>query len=146
MRRISDAMYYSVIKDKDLAVDSVDEEMNLLYEANKDILISIACYTNDGKLVAAAPVTNEKDNSDIVDQEWFVSAVDQMENLHFSTPHVQNLFDDGSMRYHLVISSSRAVELTSGSESQMGVMLVDMDYSSVSRMLERINTSGKGLY
>lgn len=25
MRRISDAMYYSVIKDKDLAVDSVDE-------------------------------------------------------------------------------------------------------------------------
>ena len=36
MRRISDAMYYSVIKDKDLAVDSVDEEMNLLYEANKD--------------------------------------------------------------------------------------------------------------
>ena len=62
MRRISDAMYYSVIKDKDLAVDSVDEEMNLLYEANKDNLISIACYTNDGKLVAAAPVTNEKDN------------------------------------------------------------------------------------
>ena len=52
MRRISDAMYYSVIKDKDLAVDSVDEEMNLLYEANKDNLISIACYTNDGKLVA----------------------------------------------------------------------------------------------
>ena len=42
MRRISDAMYYSVIKDKDLAVDSVDEEMNLLYDANKDNLISIA--------------------------------------------------------------------------------------------------------
>lgn len=31
MRRISDAMYYSVIKDKDLATDSLDEEMNLLY-------------------------------------------------------------------------------------------------------------------
>ena len=59
-------------------MDSVDEEMNLLYEANKDNLISIACYTNDGKLVAAAPVTNEKDNSNIVDQEWFVNAVDQM--------------------------------------------------------------------
>ena len=52
MRRISDAMYYSVIKDKDLAVDSVDEEMNLLYEANKDNLISIACCQcggSDGK-------------------------------------------------------------------------------------------------
>ena len=47
MRRISDAMYYSVIKDKDLAVDSVDEEMNLLYEANKDNLISIVRITCD---------------------------------------------------------------------------------------------------
>ena len=30
MRRISDAMYYSVIKDKDLAIDGLDEEMDLL--------------------------------------------------------------------------------------------------------------------
>lgn len=29
MRRISDAMYYSVIKDKDLSVEGLDEEMNL---------------------------------------------------------------------------------------------------------------------
>ena len=94
MRRISDAMYYSVIKDKDLATDSLDEEMNLLYEANKDNLISIACYTNDGRLVAAAPVATEKNNLDIVDQEWFTEATGQMENVHFSTPHVQNLFDD----------------------------------------------------
>ena len=140
MRRISDAMYYSVIKDKDLAVDSVDEEMNLLYEANKDNLISIACYTNDGKLVAAAPVTNEKDNSDIVGQEWFVNAVDQMENLHFSTPHVQNLFDDANYRYHWVISLSRAVELTKSGDSELGVLLVDMNYSSIEQLLEKANT------
>ena len=139
MRRISDAMYYSVIKDKDLAVDSVDEEMNLLYEANKDNLISIACYTNDGKLVAAAPVTNEKDNSDIVDQEWFVNAVDQMENLHFSTPHVQNLFDNATYRYYWVVSLSRAVELTSNGNSTLGVLLVDMNYSSIEQLFNKAN-------
>lgn len=83
MRRISDAMYYSVIKDKDLAVDSVDEEMNLLYEANKDNLISIACYTGEGQLVAAVPVANEKSQVNIVKQQWFTDAVGQMENLHF---------------------------------------------------------------
>lgn len=109
MRRISDAMYYSVIKDKDLATDSLDEEMNLLYEANKDNLISIACYTNDGRLVAAAPVATEKNNLDIVDQEWFTEATGQMENVHFSTPHVQNLFDDPSYRYYWVVSLSQAV-------------------------------------
>ena len=60
MRRISDAMYYSVIKDKDLEQEGMDEEMTLLYEANKDNLVSIACYTYDGELVEATPVANEK--------------------------------------------------------------------------------------
>ena len=63
MRRISDAMYYSVIKDKDLENENLDEEMTLLYEANKDNLVSIACYTYDGRLVEAAPVANEKQDA-----------------------------------------------------------------------------------
>lgn len=140
MRRISDAMYYSVIKDKDLATETLDEEMNLLYEANKDNLISIACYTNDGELVAAAPVTTEKKNLDIVGQEWFTDAVNQMENLHFSTPHVQNLFDNISYRYYWVVSLSQAVELTNNGNSTLGVLLVDMNYSSIEQLLNKANT------
>ena len=112
MRRISDAMYYSVIKDKDLATEGLDEEMDLLYEANKDNLVSIACYARDGGLVAAAPIANMKAGISVTDQEWFQDAVDQLENFHFSTPHVQNLFDDPSYRYHWVVSLSRTVELT----------------------------------
>ena len=146
MRRISDAMYYSVIKDKDLATDSLDEEMNLLYEANKDNLISIACYTNDGRLVAAAPVATEKNNLDIVDQEWFTEATGQMENVHFSTPHVQNLFDDPSYRYYWVVSLSQAVELTSGGNSTLGVLLVDMNYSSIEQLLTKANTDNASEY
>ena len=146
MRRISDAMYYSVIKDKDLATDSLDEEMNLLYEANKDNLISIACYTNDGRLVAAAPVATEKNNLDIVDQEWFTEATGRMENVHFSTPHVQNLFDDPSYRYYWVVSLSQAVELTSGGNSTLGVLLVDMNYSSIEQLLTKANTDNASEY
>ena len=146
MRRISDAMYYSVIKDKDLATDSLDEEMNLLYEANKDNLISIACYTNDGRLVAAAPVATEKNNLDIVDQEWFTEATGQMENVHFSTPHVHNLFDDPSYRYYWVVSLSQAVELTSGGNSTLGVLLVDMNYSSIEQLLTKANTDNASEY
>ena len=146
MRGISDAMYYSVIKDKDLATDSLDEEMNLLYEANKDNLISIACYTNDGRLVAAAPVATEKNNLDIVDQEWFTEATGQMENVHFSTPHVQNLFDDPSYRYYWVVSLSQAVELTSGGNSTLGVLLVDMNYSSIEQLLTKANTDNASEY
>lgn len=146
MRRISDSMYYSVIKDKDLAVDTMAEEMNLLYEANKDNLISIACYTNDGELVEAVPVATEKEDLDIVGQEWFTEAVDKMENLHFSDPHVQNLFYNTSYRYYWVISLSRAVELTNNGSSQLGVLLVDMNYSSIEWLLDKANTDGSSEY
>lgn len=140
MRRISDAMYYSVIKDKNLATDTLDGEMNLLYEANKENLISIACYTNSGELVAAAPVATQKENLDIVNQEWFTEAVKKMENIHFSTPHVQNLFDNTSYRYYWVVSLSQAVELTNNGNSTLGVLLVDMNYSSIEQLLNKANT------
>lgn len=140
MRRISDAMYYSVIKGKDLASEGLDGEMNLLYESNKDKLVSIACYTNDGALVAAAPVATVKTDIHVAGQEWFVDALDQLENFHFSTPHVQNLFDDASYRYYWVVSLSRTVELTRGGGSLLGVLLVDMNYSSIEQLLDKANT------
>ena len=139
MRRISDAMYYSVIKDKDLAIDGLDEEMDLLYEANKDNLVSIACYAGDGKLVAAAPIANVKAGVSVTGQEWFQDAVSQLENFHFSIPHVQNLFDDPSYRYHWVVSLSRSVELTNNGDTMQGVLLVDMNYSSIKQLLEKAN-------
>lgn len=146
MRRISDAMYYSAIKSKNLATDTLDKEMNLLYEANKGNLISIACYTNSGKLVAAAPVATEKENIDIIHQEWFTEAVGQMENIHFSTPHVQNLFDNTSYRYYWVISLSQAVELTSNGNTTLGVLLVDMNYSSIEQLLNKANNDTSSEY
>ncbi len=148
MRRISDAMYYSVIKDTDLATDSLDEEMNLLYEANKDKLVSIACYTKEGELTAAAPIATRKTEVDVTTQEWFVDAMDQLENFHFSTPHVQNLFDDPSFRYYWVVSLSRTVELTDNGGSELGVLLVDMNFSSIEQLLSKANedTSGEYIY
>ena len=59
MRRISDAMYYTVIKNTDIGSESLEDSMNLLYEANKDKLVSVACYTNDGKLTEASPIATE---------------------------------------------------------------------------------------
>lgn len=148
MRQISDAAYYYVIKENDLSgnIDEIHKGMNLLYEANKDKLRSIAVYNKYGSLMAAEPVATQKEEPDVTKQEWFIQAMNRMENIHFSTPHVQNLFDDGTYRYYWVLSASRVVELTNGTESQTGVLLVDMDYSGISRMMEQINASGNGQY
>lgn len=146
MRRISDSMYYTVIKDKDLGTDNMSSELNLLYSANQENLVSIACFTGDGDLVDAVPVSKEKTNVDVTKKEWFTEAVGQMENFHFSTPHVQNLFDDTSYQYTWVISLSRAVELTTNGSSRLGVLLVDMNYSSIEQLLEKANTGNASEY
>lgn len=146
MRWISDAMYYSVIKDKDLAFQNMDDEMNLLYEANKDNLVSIACYANDGSLTAAAPINTVKPDVDVTAHPWFVDALEQLENFHFSTPHVQNLFDDPSYRHYWVISLSRSVELNYNGESTLGVLLVDMNYSSIEKILKKVNEDASAEY
>ena len=141
MRRVSNAMYYDTIKDKDMTRDSLDSEMSLLYEANKDNLISFALFKRDGSLVCAAPVSTMKDGMDVRDQSWFSLAMDKPENLHFSTPHVQNIFNASSFRYYWVISLSRIVELTYSGVPVRGVLLVDMNYSTIEQMMDRVNGS-----
>lgn len=144
MMRISNSMYYCVIKNVDLSSENLDGEMNLLYEANKDDLVSIACFEKDGSLVAATPVASLKKDVDVADQGWFRKANDEIENLHFSTPHVQNLFTDSTSRYYWVISLSRIVELTRNGEISRGVLLVDMDYSGIEQLFEKVNSGGSG--
>lgn len=148
MRQISDTVYYNVVKENDFSAQEqgLHAGMNLLYEANKDSLRSIAIYNNYGSLMAAEPVASQKEDPDITSQSWYQQAEGGMENIHFSAPHIQNLFDDGTMRYYWVISLSRAVELTEGGDSQLGVLLVDMDYFKISRMMEQLNAQNDEKY
>ena len=87
-----------------------------------------------------------KDNVKVADQKWYQDARSEIENIHFSTPHVQNLFADGTFRYHRVVSLSRSVDINDGSTSGSGVLLVDMKYSVLEDMLERINETSSGIY
>ena len=145
MMSISDSMYYNVIKDKDMTNQyKIDGEMGLLYEANKDNLISIACISQDGALIAAAPVATRKAGVDFKKQEWFKSAESKIENLHFSTPHVLNMFETSNYRYYWVVSLSRSVELTYLGNIRRGILLVDMNFSSIEQMFSRINEQGTG--
>ncbi len=148
MRQISDAVYYNVIKEHNIAAQEkqMQQGMNLLYEANRSRLRSIAIYNSSGSLIAAEPVALQKEDPDVTKQGWYEKAVSDTANMHFSTPHIQNLFDDHTRRYYWVISLSRVVELTDHGVPTTGVLLVDMDYSGISRMMQKINASENGQY
>lgn len=144
MMRISDAMYYNVIKNIDLDESSMSQELNLLYEVNKDNLVSLSCFTLDGELIGAAPVGTMKKDMDVTGQSWFTSAVNKMENLHFSELHVQNIFENSSNRYYWVVSLSRGVELTSSGKMSEGILLVDMNFSGIRQLFTKVNDSEMG--
>lgn len=148
MRQISDVLYYNIIKENDFSNQDqvIQEGMNLMYEANRENLRSVALYNSYGSLMAAEPVVSEKADPNVTQQDWYVKAMEEVENVHFSTPHIQNLFDDNSLRYYWVISLSRAVEITEDGVTRLGVLLVDMDYSGISRMMNKLNTDNNGQY
>ena len=70
--------------------------------------------TQKGKLIASEPVALEKKNVKVQTQEWYKNAENAIENIHFSTPHIQELFEDGSYRYQWVVSLSRYVDVNKG--------------------------------
>lgn len=146
MMRVSDAAYYHVIKDLDLAEEDPSSELELLYESNRDSLVSIALFSQEGRLLAASPMGVLKNSVSPERESWFTAATERIENLHFSTPHVQNLFDDPDYRYRWVVSLSRYTELTWDGSTQGGVLLVDMSFAGIEQICKDVDLSASGGY
>ena len=143
--KLSDSLYYGAVKNADLSSESVGSELTLLYDNNKDNVDNIALFSEDGMLVEAVPAARLKPNLDVTGEPWFRDALEKTENQHFSLPHVQDIFDNNENQYRWVISLSRAVELTSGTSTAQGILLVDISYSSLEQLFDGV-TAGKGGY
>ena len=144
MMRVSDTMYYRIIKNADLATQSLDEGMELLYEENRDELMSIAVFDSKGGLVAGTPLTALKEGADPASSDWYQAALDKMENLHFSTPHIQRLFADPDSSFRWVVSLSRYVQLTREGSTYSGVLLVDMGFSGIEQVCRDVELADDG--
>lgn len=139
MMKISNAVYYQVIKKTNFSTDDISEELNLLYEANKDSLVSIGIFSEYGQVIAAQPLTQVKNYVDPRQSDWFIKAKSKSENLHFSTPHVQNLFIDPDYKYRWVVSLSRAVDITNNGKISSGVLLVDMNFTGIEQLFKNVS-------
>lgn len=69
-----------------------------------------------------------------------------MENFHFSTPHVQNLFDDPATVLLGDFFDVVQWSLRRTGSAKLGVLLVDMNYSSMEQLLEKANTGTDSEY
>ena len=146
IRHIFNAASYNVIQEYDISSQEFDKQFSLIYEINSDKLQSIALYRDDGTLIASDPVAVEKENIDVKNQDWYIHAENDIENIHFSIPHTQNLFQDGKFRYYRVISVSCSVDINDGGKSESGVLLIDMKCSVIEDVLKQMNESADGIY
>lgn len=142
--KLSDSLYYGVIKNADLSDGSIGSEITLLYDNNKDNIENIALLSKNGQMLESVPAARLKSNVDVIDENWFKNALLKTENLHFSTPHVQTIFDGSESQYRWVISMSRAVEITNGPYTDQGVLLIDIRYNSLERLFDGVNLGNGG--
>lgn len=142
--KLSDSLYYGVIKNADLNVEPVNGQITLLYDNNKDNITNIALLSKEGELLEAVPAARLKTGLDVTKEQWFGNTLERMDNLHFTTPHVQYIFDNNENQYRWVITLTRAVEITHGTSAEQGILLIDIRYSSLQQMLENITLGNQG--
>ena len=101
--KLSDSLYYDVIKNADLSTESIHNELNLLYDNNRDCVSNIALFSRQGELIDTFPAARLKTGLDVTAEDWFTDTLERTENLHFTTPHVQYIFDSDENQYTWVI-------------------------------------------
>lgn len=143
--KLSDSLYYGVIKDADLSDPSVNANFNLLYETNMDQTDSIALFSEDGELLEAVPALRVRNNLDVTKESWFSCTLQKTENQHFFLPQVQQLFESSGSQYRWVIPMTRAVEITRGTDTGQGILLLHLNYTGLKLLLDGV-TLGNGGY
>lgn len=116
----------------------------MLYDNNKDSIANIALLSQEGELLEAVPAARLKTGLDVTREEWFGNTLERTDNLHFTTPHVQYIFDNNENQYRWVITLTRAVEITHGTSTEQGILLIDIRYSSLQQILENITLGNQG--
>ena len=143
--KLSDTIYYGIVKNANLSEDSIGEKLTLLYNNNKEQVSNIALISKEGEPISVVPAARFRKNFKAEDEEWFVNALNKTENIHFTLPHVQKMFEKGDNSYKWVISMSRAVEITVGGSTEQAVLLIEMAYQGLEEVLDEV-TLGNGGY
>lgn len=142
--KLSDSLYYSIIKNADLSDPSVGERFNLLYENNMDQIDSIALFSADGELLESVPALRVRNNLDVTREAWFSYTLDRTENQHFFLPQVQQIFESSSDQYRWVIPMTRVVEITKGTDTVQGILLIHLNYTGLKLLLDGVTLGNEG--
>ncbi len=137
---LSNLLIVDINKFKELNLDMIDQQVQTLLRTRSDIL-SISLFTTDGDLIYDGSHGKLKDTARVKDQVWFQEANRQGGDIHFTPPHVQNLFLN---RHPWVITLSRSVNFRSNQTMEEGVLLIDLNFSVIEELLNDVKLGERG--
>lgn len=143
MIRLSDSIYYNVVKNTDLDEHSVSEEMRLLYNTYSDYVENMVLFTGDGEVVATAPAAKRAPG-------WMSgdALVCPGNGAHGKPP----FRDTGGpkpfrgCRAQLQVGDLPLLRrgTHAGKGHAVGVLLIDLKYSALASLFSSVKLSGSG--
>ncbi|WP_050698180.1 cache domain-containing sensor histidine kinase [Anaeromassilibacillus senegalensis] len=102
---------------------------------------TIAVFGREGELLLKTDARPIKSYAQIKEEQWFRSVPPGSKNYYISAPHVQRLYGG---EYPWVLSLSKGVNWQEDGRTQMGIILVDMNFQSIQQLCS--NRLGQGGY
>lgn len=124
------------LKRTELQDNEISELLGMSFRLNRNV-VSISLLDQEGKIVHYAPSQYmPKKMSTVYDQRWFQKE-NESEQITFSSPHVQNLFEKN---YQWVLSMTSPVTI----QSKEYVLLIDYNFNSLGSYFNKVTIGKRG--
>lgn len=127
-------------KSQGIPSSSLMEQLDTILDTRQDI-VSMALFTASGELITGLPAMEMRRNTNLTEQSWFRSAMDNPNHLSFSPPHIQNLYKG---QYKWVVSMSKGIVIDRDGQKMNAVLLVDVNFRTIDDLCRRVNLGKKG--
>ncbi|MGG6313277.1 sensor histidine kinase [Paenibacillus macerans] len=141
MQDVFDLVEQKIDAVPDLAANRpLGEQLDTVLSTRED-LVSMALFTEEGKLVRGVPSIPMRQNTRLQEQLWFESAMENPDTLQFTPPHIQNLF---KWQYRWVVSMSKTVHYSDQGKRKQGVLVIDINFRTIDELSQRVSLGKKG--
>ncbi|CAM4453718.1 two-component system sensor histidine kinase YesM [Paenibacillus endophyticus] len=133
-------MHHALGQSENVESDMMRQQLESMMSTRTDT-VSLVLFDDKGQLLLDLPNVELKETLRISEEGWFRSAMDTAGHLSISLPHVQNLY---KQQYRWVVSMSKSITVQHNGKQVNGVLLMDVNFSTIDELSERISLGKKG--
>jgi len=140
--KLSDSLYYGVIKNADMREESLNDQITLLYDNNKDSIANIALLSKEGELLEAeAPAgggTGGGKKNILKNLSYIQRETGPEDGLSISEPHAETLLEN---YYPWVVSIRKDLEDGRGKRH---AVVMDVRFSRIAKYVDEVGIGQHG--